>query len=89
MAESDPIERIAQLATLQFTLDEIADVTDVTVAKLGNPKTPEGAAVKRGRFEAEVAVRSALLKSAREGTPKALDSFGYLTKQRKRADKDR
>lgn len=89
MDEPDPLERITQLATLQFTVAEIANATGVRQAALEDSRTPEGTAVKRGRFEAEVAVRAALLKSARDGQHQALNAFAQLTKRRAREDKGR
>jgi hypothetical protein len=87
MAELPLSERVASLATLQFSIVEISAATGVSVDVLRDTSTPEGAAVKKGRFEAKVAIRSAVLKSAREGNDAAMKRFLELITKRENVER--
>jgi hypothetical protein len=79
----DDLARVQQLATLQFETWEISRITGASMRALDDPSEPLGAAVVRGRMEADVLTRTAILKGVREGLPWAVELFRALQSARK------
>jgi len=69
----DTLAQIEELATLQFSMEEVSIIVDVPAADLAEGKAMR--AYLRGRLQAQADVRRSIVSMARQGSAQAHKQF--------------
>jgi hypothetical protein len=78
------LQKLTEMAELQFTIDELAIIFETTPENLQSEECQK--AIQRGRLQAESLVRHGIYTMAKNGSSPAIKDFLDLVKQRNRKD---
>ena len=78
---TEQIEVIEEMASLQFSLDEVALIADVAKLAFEDNESKESRAYLKGRLKAQAEVRQSILEMAKQGSSPAYKQFLEMAKE--------